>query len=211
MAALHRVSTDGPVPVVVWPELFELADPARTKCVDQIARMLCDERLIVLQHFADHCLLPDLKSEALAGRSFRVTATEREDEVWSEHQIEPGGHLWTAMTSPMTENLIVCALERPIFIRRGWANVYECGEKNGWHRDGEGDLQLVLCLEQPTSGGIFLASLRGCVAEINLRAGDALLFDATRLSHATTRVKATNQRRITSVIRFYALPVPLQE
>lgn len=82
-----------------------------------------------------------------------------------------------------------------------WINRYSAGEYVPEHRDSEGSTQLVLCLQAPPRAGQAGQLLIGGEA-VPLSTGDAVLFHARRLLHATTPF-SSGGCRVTCVIRFY--------
>ena len=93
-----------------------------------------------------------------------------------------------------------------------WANVYAESEYIPKHTDNEGYLQAVFVLESPNVGICGATILHEPInKKIYLRAGDVLLFKATKLPHSTTPItdglqSNSTMRRIVLVRRYYADP-----
>jgi hypothetical protein len=90
-----------------------------------------------------------------------------------------------------------------------WTSIYNSGEYINAHRDGVGALQIVLCLESSGSrmGGMLgLQVGHELVRLLDLRPGDAAIFDATRVEHFTTPVAPSSEcrhpRRVVAVARY---------
>jgi hypothetical protein len=87
-----------------------------------------------------------------------------------------------------------------------WTSCYVAGEYINSHRDGAGSIQVLVCLQAPlasASGGVLIADGR----EIYLAPGDAVVFDATRVTHRTSALVVTEDdaepRRVVLVGRYY--------
>lgn len=132
------------------------------------------------------------------------------DEYWHEHRVvedcELGSLLRGDDVFATASRQAKAALKRDPQI---WAQVYCEGERIGWHCDSVGAIQFLLCLDAPPAenGGAFLTNGDESTA-VHMEAGDAILFKATEILHATSRLTASsllsNPRRITAVARFFA-------
>ncbi len=91
---------------------------------------------------------------------------------------------------------------------QAWINRYRPGDHVPVHCDQTGDTQFLLCLQsliEPETGGDLLI----CEQLVPLRTGDAVLFFARGIPHATvpirsTKVSASGFSRVTCVIRLFA-------
>ena len=169
--------------------------------LDAAGSMLDRNRLLVLRGLVSPSRHYDLRAAAIQGSARRVSATESQRDSWVQYDIEPHSLVWNSlMATPATE-LVPAALKRPIGQVECWSNLYAAGERIGWHKDRDGGVQLVLCLERALEGGILVVRISGRQIACDLLPGDAVLFYATELPHATTRI--IRGRRITAVMRFY--------
>jgi hypothetical protein len=109
------------------------------------------------------------------------------------------------MDCPAVKQLALEAVGRTIDHAIAWSNIYFEGESIPWHRDSCGDIQLLLVIREPDrdNGGIWLESKSG-PHFIRLRSGDALLFTANRIPHATKPTQSHDSPRITAAMRFFA-------
>jgi hypothetical protein len=148
-----------------------------------------------------------LAGAAMANKTRRVTvgASER---YWTEHDIHHSPSIRAWIAGEMASNLVTTVLDsNGIDDIHCWSHRYEAGEFIPWHKDGSGSTQLLVCLEPAPHGcgGEFL--MRDRPEPIRLDAGDALLFRATEIEHATAPIVATpahpHPRRIVAVSRFF--------
>jgi hypothetical protein len=134
------------IPSIVWPVEAECAQSGTP--VAEWRR-----RPLLLEEFIPRSALAELTAEVLSAPFRRVTATRQGHDNWNEHSMGDEGLLWRFMNCPAMDRLIESLLQSPVTTRVGWANVYGPDERIGWHRDTDGDLQLLLCLEKSASGG----------------------------------------------------------
>jgi len=75
-----------------------------------------------------------------------------------------------------------------------WTSIYEFGEFINPHRDGSGDVQLLLCLcaAPQVNGGALLLHNKN-LTRLQLASGDAVLFRATKITHQTTPLMRTQK------------------
>ncbi|WP_157552905.1 hypothetical protein [Nocardia uniformis] len=100
-----------------------------------------------------------------------------------------------ALVGPVTINTLMC-----------WTSHYGAGEYINPHRDRYGTVQLLVCLKsvrtQYQGGSLVIAG-----TELFLSAGDAVVFEATRIEHHTTPLFASAEdpspSRIVLVGRYY--------
>jgi hypothetical protein len=86
-----------------------------------------------------------------------------------------------------------------------WTSCYSVGEFINSHRDGDGRIQLLVCLQAPrnrANGGLLTVDGR----EILLAPGDGVAFQATALDHCTTPLVASENEihpeRVVLVARY---------
>lgn len=106
--------------------------------------------------------------------------------------------------------ILVIAQATRLHSCRCWTSVYEPGEYISAHRDRAGDMQLLICLRSPLHadcGGILLLKLPTGEQQVFLTPGDALLFEASGIEHATTPLLRTGKdpypKRIVAVGRYF--------
>lgn len=90
---------------------------------------------------------------------------------------------------------------------RCWTSIYEIGQYINEHKDGKGDLQIIICLQAPrqNAGGQLCIDLADGTHKISLAPGDAVFFKATDLQHYTTPLVATGDeicRRVVAIARY---------
>jgi hypothetical protein len=149
------------------------------------------------------------RDEILSAPNKRVTVGSSK-EFWTEHAVRPKSALGAFLKSRPIFDLAQAAagqaLSRRITI---WAQSYRVGERIAWHRDSVGEIQFLLCVQSPAenAGGRFCLRANETEIALCLEDGDALLFNASALPHATTRIvgpAADAPQRITAVARFFA-------
>jgi hypothetical protein len=148
--------------------------------------------------------------EIYTSKSRRATVG-RGTEWWTEYVIDRR----TSLGAFLTSEYVHCAAEavagRELSNKVSiWAQSYQLGERIAWHRDGAGDIQLLLCIQatHPDFGGAFCLRSQRKQFALNLQSGDAILFKACLLPHSTTRICSNSSQfspvRITAVARFFA-------
>jgi hypothetical protein len=161
----------------------------------------------LISGFIDAGAAADLAEAAVSSKTRRVTvgASER---YWTEHDIHQALPIRAWIAGETASNLVTTVLDAAgIEDIHCWSHRYEVGEFIPWHKDGSGSTQLLICLRAapPGCGGEFL--MRNRPEPIRLDAGDALLFRATEIEHATAPIVATtahpHPRRIVAVSRFF--------
>lgn len=159
--------------------------------------------------YLDRATIPMLIDDVMRGQPSRVTVGHG-TESWIERTVEPDSRLYQAMTAPDLMELIWRAVGRNFSWRAQiWSSVYEVGERIAWHKDASGDIQVLFCLEPAPDGcgGLFCIKGSSSTIELNLGAGDIVVFNATGIEHCTTLLVATTQfshpRRVVSVARFF--------
>ena len=153
--------------------------------------------------------LSSFRDDVLLAPSKRVTVGSGR-EYWTEYAINGRSSLGAFLKSKPVFDLAQSAARKAL--SRGikiWAQSYQVGERIDWHRDIEGEIQLLLSVQSPdeNSGGRFCLRAKHTEIALSLRNGDAILFKATVLPHSTTRIVgpiSTAPQRITAVARFFA-------
>lgn len=93
-----------------------------------------------------------------------------------------------------------------------WTSIYKAGEHINPHKDGSGDVQLLLCLRaaESANGGTLVLEHAGRRSELQLLPGDAVLFKATEVTHHTTPLlpspSVPDPQRMVAVGRYYFQP-----
>jgi hypothetical protein len=127
---------------------------------------------------------------------------------WTERIPSPGHETWQFFELPG----VVHAFEAISGIRslggvHCWLAMYRAAEYINPHRDSEGLLQAIVCLEAPRSeanGGILFLEK----SPVFLTPGDALVFEATTVEHHTSPLASTaddvEPARTVLIGRYYA-------
>lgn len=133
------------------------------------------------------------------------------NEYWTEYAISHESALGRFLVSQSTRDVVQFVVGRKLRRRtRIWAQSYQVGERADWHRDGDGEVQLLVCIRSPDRGcgGDFCLKIDNNELRLTLRPGDCVLFKATDLLHGTTRILSSSADvvwpRITAVARFFA-------
>jgi hypothetical protein len=157
----------------------------------------------------DSKIAPGLVSELMSAAPRRVTVGAG-DEWWDEYPVREDSMLGRTLAGGVVIDMINCLWGRRVeYGTRMWGQIYTAGQRIPWHTDGQGDIQLVLCLEAAPAGcgGSLLLREDGAAAELNLQSGDGLLFKATNVPHSTTPIVSMpaheNPRRVVAVARFF--------
>jgi hypothetical protein len=179
--------------------------------IDQTA--ICDAYLNQQWALVPQAVSPSrlsrFRADVLSAPSKRVTVGSS-TEFWTEHAVRTNSTLGAFLKSRVIFNLVQSAAGKPLSRRITiWAQSYRVGERIAWHRDSLGEIQFLLCVQSPgdDAGGRFCLRANEMEIVLRLEDGDALLFKASSLPHATTRVvgAATDApQRITAVARFFA-------
>ena len=131
----------------------------------------------------------------LPGR--RASLSGREPPEWDELEAEACPELPRFFLGEPALAVVREALDLAVGIRprvRCWANRYRIGDRIPPHRDGGGDVQMVVCLKAPAgeaNGGVLHLATAGGVRACPLRPGDAVLLEVTAIEHWTTPLVAT--------------------
>ena len=128
--------------------------------------------------------------------------------TWSEQNFEPShaAHMLFRESGILQFVKTVSSTKSEPTKIQCWSSIYETGEYIDSHRDKQGIIQLLICLQAPSDpshGGELVVGKR----RVFLAAGDAIAFEATRLEHYTTPIVATaeepNPRRVVLVGRYF--------
>ena len=130
---------------------------------------------------------------------------------WQEHRISSASLMYRFFCSEPIINILNVCLDKHIAIEhiQCWASVYGLGEYINRHKDGCGDIQLILSLKAATAenGGWLNLEWRGETRHVFLETGDALCFLATEVEHFTDPLVPTNDlptpERVTAVARYF--------
>lgn len=98
---------------------------------------------------------------------------------------------------------IEASLPRRLSGRVGWCNRFRRGQWIESHIDAAGDLQLLVCIQVPevSDGGQFWLGEPEHVLPIGT--GDALFFEASKVSHGTTMPRTDTAERKTLNVRMW--------
>lgn len=121
---------------------------------------------------------------------------------WSEYEFGEDSELWTRLLS---DRLLRSLKSRGVSTKGcyGWINLYRKGEFIDWHTDIEGTLQLICVLAAPSAPeGQLNVKIENAIYEVPARAGDAVLFNASKTLHRTTPIASPGVFRMTAAIRF---------
>lgn len=161
--------------------------------MEQLEREYASARVVLLPQLvsSDHAamLLDSTKDVP------RRRATCGGEVSWDEQQFGSSHvtHRLFARPELMALARMLTGLER-IDLKSCWASSYRVGEFINSHRDGEGRIQLLICLQAPQdreNGGALIVDGR----EIVLAPGDGMAFQATGLDHHTTPLVATESNK----------------
>jgi len=148
--------------------------------------------------------LPLVVAHVMRLRRSTVTI-DAKSSTWAEAAISPRTMLWSEFTKKTVIRAVIASIG-PIDCIWAWANFYEETETIPWHLDAAGDPQLVVLLSanEFRARGLLLRSKVGPLFH-TMSPGDAILFDATRVWHATAPSKCGCAiPRITANIRFFS-------
>lgn len=162
---------------------------------------------------------PDQAAELLASTADVVSRRVEcgvENVTWDEQQLGPGHAGYEFFLQPRLTDLVQ-TLTGLFAIRKlmCWTSCYGVGEYINPHGDRYGTVQLLVCLKSARTaqqGGYLVVD----GTELFLSAGDAVVFEATRLEHHTTPLIASAEEptptRVVLVGRYYAwTPPPMLE
>lgn len=131
---------------------------------------------------------------------------------WEEIAISIENPIYQRLTELRFVDVIrsICGIEHSCLQNMcAWANHYRIGESISPHRDVGGTTQLLVALEIPpqeNGGTLFVQTKKGEQALL-LKAGDAVLFEATSLRHWTTPLVSSREnaepQRVVAVFRYF--------
>ncbi len=157
--------------------------------------------------FEDRAALEEMARLADTLRTFtwRRTPLNADDrsQYWSEGAI-PAGHAVEDLILPRDIRAAIEDAFQPISRVCFWANHYAPGEFIPKHCDTEGDLQMLLCVIAPPQGqgGTFMLH-SDKTHELSLKAGERMLFPASRIPHQTTPITSDTGERVVCVARMF--------
>lgn len=129
---------------------------------------------------------------------------------WGEQQIPESSRVGQLFLSREWLNLIEYLAEQQYDESasiRCWTSIYRLNEYINPHRDRAGTIQALLCLKNSGGGGRLVLNLEEEEVTYNLHPGDAIIFEATRVTHYTTPILSTDHERtperIVAVARYY--------
>lgn len=179
--------------------------------VEELRIALAERRHVVLRELIPRRTLQVLKlsTEGLAAR--RVICGIP-NVSWGEQTLLPGHPLHRLfvradLTRTIAESIGLASFAASV---QCWTSCYALGEYINEHTDVTGAIQLLLCLEAPPPecGGSLRFGPGGAEGRVNLQPGDALLFVATQIVHATEPLVASpavpEPRRTVAVARYFA-------
>lgn len=110
----------------------------------------------------------------------------------------------------VVEMVLALAQATRLHFCRCWTLVYGPGEYINAHRDRAGQSQLLICLRSPSDakcGGSLLLNAPTGSQQVFLTQGDAILFEASGVEHATTPLLSSEQdpypQRVIAVGRYF--------
>lgn len=129
--------------------------------------------------------------ESLRSTPVRRVICGDKDISWNEQTINRGTPLFDLFLSDQVLKRIRRCIRTPNAGSpdlRCWTSSYSVGEYINRHKDGAGNVQLVLCLRavERGRGGTLILEYAGRRTELHLSPGDAVLFLATKVYHYTT-------------------------
>lgn len=133
--------------------------------------------------------------------------------TWNEQQVPSSNPIYRLFIDRGVLGILCAALEiEPETRARNvlcWIARYGEGEYIDAHRDGAGTIQLIVCLlaSREENGGLLVLKSNDGEQRFFLRAGDAMLFEATTIEHRTTPLirfkEYDNPTRVVAVARYY--------
>lgn len=129
--------------------------------------------------------------------------------TWQEQAIESGAlHRCFEDAGTVDFLRLVLGTEMPLERLVCWTSRYREGEHINPHLDASGSVQVLLCLAAcPLSNGGTLVVGESPTTRLHLQPGDALVFKATDLLHATTPLRASPEvpepLRVVAVGRYF--------
>jgi hypothetical protein len=168
----------------------------------------------LIRQFIPSALLPTYTYEVLKSKARQVTVGEG-SERWTEFKLEPKSQIGSFLQSLAVYNEVSAITGYSLgHCPKIWAQKYHIGQRISWHCDSEGLVQFLVCLQTSPSvcGGAFCMMVQKSEVQVHLEAGDAIIFEAARIPHCTTRLVAKeidlSPLRVTAVARFFAKKAP---
>lgn len=174
--------------------------------IQDVSAQFQDEGLVPLPSFLDHS-----EAQALLGQTHNVPTRRvichNVHISWEEQCFFSGHPAYAFYEQQAVVQLVGDAVGRSSLNQLVvWSSKYQQDEYINPHCDSSGTVQLLTCLQAPSTkkqGGELIVGGR----ELNLQPGDAVLFRATELTHYTTPIRATaeepNPRRTVLVGRYF--------
>lgn len=147
-----------------------------------------DGYVLIKRHFSKRAVSDTCSELNSLPRRRTPLSTKQTKYYWDEISIPNWSSVATKLLpTTLIEEIESCygTVERILF----WANHYRIGERIMPHTDGEGDLQIVLCIQLPPKGsGGSLRIRRGDWVDLEMKPGDAMIFHANKTVHETTEI-----------------------
>ena len=180
---------------------------ALAKHFGNVAGLYARDSFVVLRNFISKEAAGTITEQAHRGCKTRVVQNAIS---WTEIGFAPGSLVHRIPELDEVKDLIRQATGHSgPYTSHTWANLYEAGEFIPWHRDSDGEIQLLLSLQSPppARGGELLLGRPPKIAPLRLEPGDAVLFSARTLDHSTTALvpvpDGSAVQRLVASIRFY--------
>lgn len=169
-------------------------------------------RLLVLRSFLTEKSADLTYQQTRVLHSRRVCVTQELDMRWSEQVICENSDIYRSCGSAPVVKLMSsiggsaagCALS----MYQCWINNYVDDEYVTPHCDVAGSIQALVCLKSWANGGNLVAVIGGREKEIYLSKGDAVLFEASKITHYTTPMRPVyglsgRRERVTLAARYF--------
>lgn len=189
---------------------------AREPNITELCTRFNNDKYVLIPRFLAPSTAGDLARVVTSWPSRRVTCGI-ENVSWSEQTIPKDSELYYQLHSSRVHRILgsLLNLSEPDATTRSscWTCCYRSNEYINQHRDGDGTIQLLVCLENcaKENGGTLKFRVGAAERSHHLFPGDAVFFKATELVHWTTPLLASEQvphpRRVVAVARFYFSPL----
>jgi hypothetical protein len=164
-----------------------------------------DPACVIWRGVTQSNVIPELIEETIYSNYRHVRVSSNTGPTWKEFALSPTQKLWSILCQQFVLDEVEARTGgRLINERIAWLNVYGQGQHIDWHRDGVGDMQIILVLDAPcVPEGQLMLRTRENEQVVPLYIGDAILFSARRVFHRTTPIVTPGLRRVTAVMRFF--------
>lgn len=173
--------------------------------IEQLITAYRKKEWVLLPGFVESAQLPILLGDLKSCATTRVSVGLG-TESWTQYDLAQSSSLGPFLMGRRLREIAQEISQQELSANVvAWAQSYASGERIAWHRDRFGVMQLLICLQSVPNenGGAFCIRANRKQSELFLGAGDAVLFNATRLPHCTTRIAGTGAHlRITAVARY---------